>query len=138
MENYPFIFFDGICVLCNGTIDFVLKHDKGKHFRYVPLQSEAGKKAIKKLKLPPDTDSVILYHENQVFTESDAAIEIVRLLPIPWKWLVVVKIIPKGVRDNIYRWIAKNRYRWFGEKESCRIPTPEEKQFFPEAEDLHI
>ncbi len=136
--KYPLILFDGVCNLCNGTIDFVLRHDKGKQFRFVPLQSKAGKKVKEKLHLSSESDTVIFYFDKKVYTESDAVIEILRFLPAPWKWFVIVIIIPKSVRDKIYKWIAKNRYKWFGQKQTCRIPTPQEKQFFPEAEDLHI
>ena len=138
MVKYPLILFDGVCNLCNGTIDFVLNHDKRKHFRFVPLQSEAGKKVIEKLHLSAEADGVVFYFKKKVYTESDAVIEIVRFLPAPWKWFVIIKIIPKNGRDRIYKWIAKNRYKRFGEKQTCRVPTPQEKQFFPEAEDLHI
>jgi predicted DCC family thiol-disulfide oxidoreductase YuxK len=138
MENYPLILFDGVCNLCNGAVDFILRHDRKRRFRFVALQSEAGEKAIKNLGIPSETDSVILYREKQLFIESDAAIEIARLLPIPWKWAVILKIIPKKLRDRIYRRVAKNRYRWFGKKQACRLPSPQEKQFFPEAADLQF
>jgi predicted DCC family thiol-disulfide oxidoreductase YuxK len=136
MTEHPVVFFDGVCNLCNGVVNFILRHQHKKQFRFVALQSEAGEKAIQLLQIPPETNSVILYWEKRIFTESEAALEIARLLPAPWKWAVVCKIIPKKVRDKMYRWIAKNRYRWFGQKQSCRLPSPREKQFFPEAGEL--
>ncbi|MCG6188397.1 thiol-disulfide oxidoreductase DCC family protein [Maribellus maritimus] len=136
MMKYPLIIFDGVCNLCNGAVDFVLSRDYQKQFRFVTLQSEAGEKVLRELQIPAETDSVILYWKKELFTESEAALEIVRLLPAPWKWAVVFKFIPKKPRDKIYRWIAKNRYRWFGQKQTCRLPSPQEKQFFPEADDL--
>jgi len=101
------------------------------------LQSEAGTKITYEFRIPAETDSVILIWENQVFIESDAALKIGRLLPFPWKTVVVLKIIPKKLRDSIYRWIAKNRYRWFGKKDTCRIPTPDEASRFLTISDLN-
>ncbi len=116
------ILFDGICNLCNGAVNFILKRDKKKQFRFVALQSEKGIGLISKFEIAPETDSIILIVNNHVYTESDAAIEIAKLLPALWNWLSVFKIIPKKVRDGIYKWIAKNRYRWFGKRKTCRIP----------------
>ncbi|MCF6332242.1 MAG: DCC1-like thiol-disulfide oxidoreductase family protein [Draconibacterium sp.] len=98
-----------------------MKRDKTKQFRFVTLQSDTGDELIEQYKIAPETDSVILITQNQVYIESDAAIEIVRLLSAPWNWLSVFKIIPKKLRNGIYKWIAKNRYRWFGKRETCRI-----------------
>ena len=115
------ILFDGICNLCNGAVNFILKRDKKKQFRFVALQSEKGGNLISKFKIAPKTDSIILILNKQVYTESDAAIAIAKLLPAPWNWFSAFKIIPKNLRDGIYKWIAKNRYRWFGKRETCRI-----------------
>jgi predicted DCC family thiol-disulfide oxidoreductase YuxK len=119
------ILFDGICNLCNGTVDFLMKKDRKKQFRFVALQSETGKMLVQKFKIPPATESVIAIKENKVYQESDAAIEIAGMLPFPWKLGKVLKVIPKKLRDYIYRVIAKNRYKWFGKTESCRIITEE-------------
>ena len=116
--------------MCNGTVDFLLKRDRKKQFRYSTLQSETGKVLIQKFHIPEHTDSVILIHLNKVYFESDAAIEISSLLPYPWKLGIIFQMIPKIIRDKIYKWVAKNRYRWFGKRETCRVPTPEEKEFF--------
>ncbi len=115
------ILFDGICNLCNASINFILKRDKNKLFRYVSLQSEEGKQLVELHQIPKETDSVILIHNKKVFVESSAAIEIARMLPVPWRWAAVLKIIPQKIRDGIYRWIARNRYRWFGKRTSCRV-----------------
>ena len=136
MLQNPLVLFDGVCNLCNGTVDFILNRDRKKQFRFVALQSEAGETIRKNFSIPDEIDSVVLIHEEKVFYESDAALEIARLLPAPWKWAVVFKIVPPGWRNAVYRWIARNRYRWFGKKKECRIPTPEEQQFFPGPDDL--
>ena len=134
--NNPIILFDGVCNLCNGAVDFILKRDKHKQFRFVSLQSETGLYIIKKFKIAPETDSVILIQNKKVFIESDAAIKIAQQLTPFWKLLLVFKIIPKKVRDKLYRWVAKNRYNWFGKKQSCRIPGNEEMKVFPGISDL--
>jgi len=126
----PVILFDGFCNLCNGTVDFLIKRDHKKQFTYIPLQSESGKLLIQEFHIPMITDSVILVKLNQVYFESDTVIEIAGMLSYPWKLGVCAKFIPKKIRDGIYRLIAKNRYRWFGKRETCRIPTSEEKDFF--------
>lgn len=115
------LLFDGVCNLCNGAVNFVMKRDYKKQFCYVVLQSERGKELLAKNGIPSETDSVILIIENRICLESDAAIEIVRLLPLPWKWFSVFQIIPIKIRDGIYKWIAKNRYKWFGKGNACRI-----------------
>ena len=134
--NNPLILFDGVCNLCNGTVDFLIKYDRKKQFRFIALQSDIGIKATKKFNIPSYTDSVILVNRNQAFTESEAVLEIARLLPFPWNTAIVFVIIPKKLRNKIYRWVAKNRYQWFGKKDNCRIPTPDEKLYFAEKIDL--
>lgn len=137
IEN-PLILFDGVCNLCNGTVDFIMKRDQKKQFRFVALQSEAGEKIREKFRIPEETDSVILIYKNNIFYESEAALEIARLLPAPWAWMTVFKTLPLNWRNAIYRWIARNRYRWFGKKRECRIPTAEERSYFPETDELNL
>lgn len=115
------ILFDGICNLCNGAVDFIVKRDKKKQFRFVSLQSDEGKKVIDEFLIPPKIDSVILLKDHQVFVESEAAVEIAKMLPAPWKWSGIIRIVPVKFRNNIYRWIARNRYRWFGKRKTCRV-----------------
>jgi predicted DCC family thiol-disulfide oxidoreductase YuxK len=124
------ILFDGICNLCNNSVSFILKRDKKQQFRFVALQSEEGKEFIEKHAIPKETDSIIFIQNNKVFIESTAAIEISKRLPFPWKWAVVFGIIPKKWRDLIYRWIAKNRYRWFGKKERICNVADETTEYF--------
>lgn len=129
-EQKAIILFDGFCNLCNGTVNFLIQKDRKKQFRFVPLQSEKGKSLIHKFQIPLETDSVILIKNDKVFLESDAAIEIAAMLNYPWKVGVITKYIPTKIRNKLYQWIAKNRYRWFGKREICRIPTSEEKELF--------
>ena len=115
------ILFDGVCNLCNRSIDFVLKRDKKNQFYYVSLQSDEGKKLIDRYRIPKETDSVILIKNEEVFTESSAVVEIGRMLPFPWNGAVVLKVIPRACRDGVYQWISRNRYGWFGKRTTCRI-----------------
>ncbi len=122
MNNKDYIIlFDGICNLCNFGVDFVIKRDKEKLFRFVSLQSNEGKKLVTNYKIAQKTDSVILIKNNDAFVESDAAIEIGNMLPAPWKWASAFRFIPRKIRDMIYRWVARNRYRWFGKRKTCRV-----------------
>ncbi len=113
------ILYDGFCRLCNGTVRFLIKHDKKKVFQFKSLQSETGQQMLDKYNVP-DIDTVVFVSRNSVYTRSDAFIEIVRLLPFPWKLGKVVKYVPKKWRDFIYNTIAKYRYRWFGKMDSCK------------------
>jgi predicted DCC family thiol-disulfide oxidoreductase YuxK len=119
MKNKATLLFDGSCYLCNGTVNFILKKDKNNQFRFLAIQSKEGKRVLENYSLPLETDSVILIYKGRAFIESDAALEIVRLLSAPWKWLAILECVPKKWRDKMYRWIAKNRYSWFGKKDSC-------------------
>ncbi len=122
MNNKDYIIlFDGICNLCNFWVDFVIKRDKEKLFSFVSLQSDEGEKLVTNYNIPPDTDSVIFIKNDVAFLESDAAIEIGKMLPAPWKWASAFQFIPRRIRDMIYRWVARNRYRWFGKHKTCRV-----------------
>ncbi len=136
MNKYPIVLFDGVCNLCNRTVDFILKRDKKKQFRFAALQSETGQVVKKKLSIPDEIDSVVLILKGIAFYESDAALEIARLLPAPWKWAMAFKMAPATWRNSIYRWIARNRYHWFGKKTVCRVPTNEEKTVFLSKDEL--
>jgi predicted DCC family thiol-disulfide oxidoreductase YuxK len=128
--KHPVILFDGVCNLCNATVNFLLKRDCKKQFRFAPLQSETGKKLILLFRLPENSDSVILINNDKAYFKSDAAFEIAGMLPYPWKTAIFLKVIPKKIRDKLYDWIAKNRYSWFGKRDTCRIPSEKEKEFF--------
>ena len=129
-SKQPVILFDGVCNLCNGTVDFLLKRDRKKQFRFASLQSETGEFLRYQYQIPDDFDSVILIKLETVYFKSDAFSEIAGMLPYPWKIAVFIKFIPKIIRDKLYDWIAKHRYRWFGKRETCRIPTEKENEFF--------
>ncbi len=136
MSLHPIILFDGVCNLCNNTVDFVIRRKHGGQFRFVALQSETGEKLRQRFSIPADTDSVVLIYNEDVYFESAAILKTAWLLSYPWRLAVLFKIIPLKWRNKFYRWIASNRYKWFGKRETCRIPTAAERSQFPEWADL--
>jgi predicted DCC family thiol-disulfide oxidoreductase YuxK len=122
----PTILFDGVCNLCNGSVQFILKRDPQARFRFASLQSEAGRRLVTEQGLDPEVlNSVILIEDGRVYRESTAALRIARHMAGAWKLLRVFVLIPRPIRDVAYRLIARNRYRWFGKSETCWLPTPE-------------
>ncbi len=126
LEDKHIILFDGVCNLCNGFVQFVIKNDSENYFQFAPLQSEIGTEIQKKAALNPKNLSSVVYYKNgEIHTKSTAALEIGKKLK---KWSVLSSILfifPKFFRDFIYDFIAKNRYKWYGKTDSCMIPTPE-------------
>jgi len=136
MQNLPknkkIILFDGVCNLCDAVVQFVIEHDKNDLFRFVALQSELGQEILKHIGINPNNiDSVILYEPGiAYYYKSTAAIEIAKSLGGFWHLGTVFRIIPNGIRNQLYDYIAKNRYKWYGKKESCWIPSKELKSKF--------
>lgn len=125
--RYAIILFDGVCKLCNGFVQFVIEHDNRQYFKFAALQTETGKSLLSKLhpnhdKLP---DSVALIENQEVYFKSEAAIRILAKLNGPVKYLAYSKYLPLWVRDPVYDFIARNRYSWFGRKNSCMVPNPD-------------
>lgn len=136
MINLPkgkeLILFDGVCNLCNNSVTLVIKRDASERFMFAPLQGEAGKKIIEAYNIDTSkTDSILLYSpERGVTYKSTAAIRIARYLGLPYALLSVFYIIPPFIRNWFYDYIAKNRYKWYGKRDACMIPTPELKAKF--------
>ena len=124
------ILFDGQCVFCDHSVQFILKRDVDEVFQFASLQSDVGQQLLKQYNIDPSMDSIVVIYRDKVYIQSDAAIVIAQQFKGVWKLLVVVKILPKWLRDKVYALIAKNRYRLFGEMETCRIPTKEERRRF--------
>ena len=124
------VLFDGVCNYCNAMVNFAIRHDKKAILKFAPLQSEAGKRLKEKYKIPDEIDSVIFIDNNIAYTHSDAAIRIAKHMEWPAKLLYGLIIIPKFIRQPIYKWIAGNRYRWFGKKGECMMPTANVKARF--------
>lgn len=130
MDN-KVILFDGVCNLCNGAITFIIKRDKKDVFRYAPLQSEIGKKLAAKHDIDlQKVDSIILMTNNKAVSKSTAALRIAQQLSGAWPLFIVFLIVPTFIRNGVYDFIARNRYKWFGKKDACMIPTPELKSKF--------
>ncbi|PKH68370.1 thiol-disulfide oxidoreductase [Flavobacterium sp. ALD4] len=136
MENLPkdkkIILFDGVCNLCNSAVLFIIKQDSKDLFRFVALQSDLGEKIINHIGIDSQKlDSIILYEPGTAYYyKSEAALKIASKLDSFYSMLVVFKILPTAFSNFIYDWIARNRYRWFGKKDNCMIPTPELKSKF--------
>ena len=127
----PVILFDGVCNYCNSIVNFIIRQDKEKKFVFAPLQSNAGKQILDKHNLPrTDFDSFVLIDDNKPYLRSSASLQVFKKLPWYWKWTQIFWIVPPFLRDAVYNVIARNRYKWFGKKESCMIPTPEIKMRF--------
>ena len=118
----PILFFDGVCNLCNRTIQFVLSNERSDELLFSPLQSELGQKATQQL--PHGIDSLVLLENEKLYIQSDAALQVAAYLKFPYSLLKYLQIIPRFVRDPIYRLIAGNRYRLFGKRSTCMSPTP--------------
>jgi predicted DCC family thiol-disulfide oxidoreductase YuxK len=120
------IFFDGVCNLCEGFVQWVIKRDPDGYFHFSSLQSDFARSFFESRGSDlNDLNSVILYNKGRFYKNSDVSLEVFKQLKFPWSLLYPFKVIPRIIRDSIYQWIAKNRYRWFGKKEQCMIPTPE-------------
>lgn len=130
-ENKKIILFDGVCNLCNSSVTFVIKRDAKDVFRFAALQEEPGQKLIKQYGIDTNkTDSIIFIENNKAYTKSTAALRISRYLGGAYPLLYGFIIIPVFIRNWVYDYVAKNRYKWYGKKESCMIPTPELKVKF--------
>ena len=134
------VLFDGVCNFCDASVNFVIEHDRDGYFKFAPLQSEAGKKLAEEHGIASATvehesngipiDSVILIEDGKPYTHSTAALRIVRRLGAPWSWLYGFIIVPSSIRDLFYSLFAKYRYRFFGRKDECMIPTAEVRERF--------
>lgn len=119
------ILFDGVCNLCNGFVQFVIARDAQAYFQFASLQSPVGQEllAAHGVVIAATPESVVLVEGDRVFTHSEAVLRVLRQLP-GWRWLYVLRVLPRGLRDMAYRWVAHHRYRWFGREEACWLPTP--------------
>ena len=131
MKQQPTILFDGVCNFCNSAVNFVIKRDKKKTIVFAPLQTTAGQVLLQQYNLPADDMQSFVFIDNgKAYTRSTAALKVCPYLRRLWPLCYVFIIVPKFIRDGIYNWIAKNRYKWFGVRDQCMIPTPEVKARF--------
>jgi predicted DCC family thiol-disulfide oxidoreductase YuxK len=131
MTTGAVILFDGECNLCNGAVDFVVQRDRHRHFRYASLQSDIGIRLLEKHGLDAGKlDTIVLIHGGNVYVRSTAALNIAQKLGKAWPLSGIFFLVPRFIRDYVYDWVAKNRYRWFGKRDTCRMPSPEERALF--------
>ena len=126
-KHKQLVLFDGVCNLCNSSVLYVIKHDKDDLFMFAPLQSNAGKQIIEKFNLDTSiTDSILLYSEEKgLSVKSSAALHIAKHLGFPRNLMSIFFIVPTFIRNWVYDFVARNRYKWYGKKDACMIPTPE-------------
>ncbi len=124
--------FDGVCNFCNSSVQFIIKRDKAHQLRFGSLQSASGMQLKKQYAIPDDLDSVILIENGKYYAKSTAALRIVAYFGIAWKFLAIFYLVPRFIRDYFYEIIAKNRYKWFGKKETCMLPSKEQRALFLE------
>jgi len=134
-DNNLIILFDGICNFCNSTVNFILMRDKNDIFRFSPLQSEAGKRFLREINKKVDyeksfSDTIILFENQKSYVQSTAVLRIVRRLSGIWQLFYIFILIPPPVRNFIYNIISRNRYKWFGKRDKCMIPTEMDKSKF--------
>ena len=130
-KNKSIILFDGVCNLCNSSVNFIIKHDKKKHFLFASLQSDAAKEILLHHSLNKIIfDSIILIEDTIIYEKSTAVLRIAKKLNNGFQLLYVFILIPKILRDKIYDYIAKNRYKWYGKKDTCMLPTKDLKSRF--------
>ena len=120
------ILFDGVCNFCNSSVNFIIERDKAGYFKFAPLQSEIGEKLLAENGIDKiETDSVVLIEDGAVYTHSTAALRVAGKLDGAWKWLSYLNVVPRAVRDAAYKLFAKYRYKLFGKKDECMLPSPE-------------
>ncbi|MFP4556388.1 MAG: thiol-disulfide oxidoreductase DCC family protein [Bacteroidales bacterium] len=133
IEKHIIVLYDGVCNLCNSSVQFIIKRDKKDLFRFAASQTEAGEQLCSVYNVKPiKNDTLIVIEHGKVYTKSTAALKIARRLSGLWPTLTVFFIVPRFIRDYIYGVIAKNRYKWFGRQDTCVKPSTEEKEKFIE------
>lgn len=126
----PLLLFDGECSLCSSAVQFVLRHERDAELRFAPLQSAVGQERLRAHGLADaELDSLVVIVDGRALVRSNAALELARHLG-PWRMLRVLRFVPRRLRDWVYDWIARNRYRWFGKRDACWMPQPEQRGRF--------
>ena len=130
-SSYPIILFDGVCNFCNDSINTIIKLDKKGVFKFAAIQSEVGQRLLKVYGYSDkNLSTVVLICDGRLYTKSDAALQTFKHLGGWWRYLRILTIVPRFIRNAVYDFIARNRYKWFGKKEECMIPTPDVRARF--------
>lgn len=130
MEKRPILLFDGVCNYCNRLVNFAIRNDKKAKLRFAPLQSGTGSQLIEQYNIDPSADTIVFIVNGKAYTYAKAAVRVCKYLDWPAKALYAFIIVPAFISQPFYKWIARNRYKWFGKKETCMIPTPEVRARF--------
>lgn len=128
--NPPVVIFDGVCNLCNATVDFLIRNDQTGTILFGSFQEDAGRTLLSQYGVFTAPETVYFIENGILYTESTAILRLTRYLPWTWRWLLLGRFIPRPLRDRFYRWVSRNRYRWFGKRSSCRLPTVDEASRF--------
>jgi predicted DCC family thiol-disulfide oxidoreductase YuxK len=124
--EHPIVLFDGVCNLCNGTVRFLIARDSAGRLRFASLQSELGRAVQRRHGVDPDAlDTFMLLDGTGLHVGSEAMLRLFAGLPAPWRWLGALHLLPRPLRDAVYGVVVRNRYRWFGRRDECLVPTPE-------------
>ncbi|WP_337446688.1 thiol-disulfide oxidoreductase DCC family protein [Bacillus cereus] len=130
MNTERIVLFDGECNVCDRSVQFIIKRDPIGLFKFASLQSDIGKELLNKYNAPNDLSSLVLIENNNCYLKSSAALRVTKNLKGAWKLLYLLLVVPKPLRDYFYSIMAKNRYKWFGKKDSCMLPSPEVRKRF--------
>jgi len=129
--NYSLILFDGVCNFCNSSVNFIIRRDKKNIFRFASLQSETGQKCLSEYNFyNTEFDTIILIEKGELYTRSATALRIAKSISGIWKLFYIFIIVPRPIRNYLYDLLSRNRYKWFGKKDACRIPSESEKKKF--------
>jgi predicted DCC family thiol-disulfide oxidoreductase YuxK len=129
--GHPVVLFDGVCNFCSGTVNWIIARDPKAQFRFAALQSDAGRALQERFGLDPDAlDTLVLVEKRRPYVKSTAFLRVVRRLGLPWRLLYPLVIVPRPVRDFLHDVFARRRYRWFGKKDECMVPTAEVRERF--------
>ena len=130
MSDSPILLFDGICNLCNDSVKFIIRRDKRGTIRFASLQSDVGQTLLDRHQLTSNLNSIVLIDRDRAYTHSTALLRVCRYMDGIWPFFTVLRIVPPPLRDLVYNFIARNRYRWFGKQTTCMIPTAEMRSRF--------
>jgi len=134
-SEHAVVLFDGVCNLCNGAVNFIIDRDPEGYFRFAPLQSDVAEQLVAGTDAADATlDTIVLVEDGTAYVRSTAALRIARRLSGPWPLLYAFLVVPRFLRDAVYDWVAEQRYRWFGKRDQCRVPTTTLKDRFLEYE----
>ena len=130
MEPRRIVLFDGVCSVCDRSVHFIIDHDARGRFEFAPQQSPAGQALIARHGIPNQLDTIVLIEGDKAYTGSTAVLRVARLLDRPWPLFYALHWVPRPLRDFAYRFFVAHRYRWFGQLDACRVPTPELRSRF--------